>query len=164
MLRLGADAAMPLQGGALYALGIINANHGESVRQYLVEQLNSASGPNTEVVQHGACLGLGLASMASGDDAIFEQLKAVMYGVNAVSGEAAGYGMGLVMLGTAMSQNPDKLEELVNFAQECDHEKITRGVCMGMSLIMYGREEEADTLIEQLSRDKESNIRPTATP
>jgi len=156
----GSSGGSPyLEGGALYALGIINANHGESVRQYLVEQLNSASGPNTEVVQHGACLGLGLASMASGDDAIFEQLKAVMYGVNAVSGEAAGYGMGLVMLGTAMSQNPDKLEELVNFAQECDHEKITRGVCMGMSLIMYGREEEADTLIEQLSRDKESNIR-----
>jgi len=152
----GSSGGSPyLEGGALYALGIINANHGESVRQYLTEQLNSASGPNTEVLQHGACLGLGLASMASGDDAIFEQLKAVMYGVNAVSGEAAGYGMGLVMLGTGT----DKVEELFNFAQECQHEKIVRGLAMGIALIMYGREEEADTLIEQLGSDKEPILR-----
>jgi len=152
----GSSGGSPyLEGGALYALGLINANHGDSVRGYLTEQLNNASGPNTEVLQHGACLGLGLASMASGDEAIFEQLKAVMYGVNAVSGEAAGYGMGLVMLGTAT----DKVEELLNFAQECQHEKIVRGVSMGMALIMYGREEEAETLIEQLSRDKEANLR-----
>lgn len=155
----GSSGGSPyLEGGALYALGIINANHGESVRSYLVEQLNSASGPNAEVLQHGACLGLGLASMASGDDAIFEQLKAVMYGVNAVSGEAAGYGMGLTMLGTGT----EKVAELVTFAQECEHEKIVRGIAMGMALIMYGREEEAETLIEQLIIDKEANLRYSA--
>ena len=40
----------------------------------------------------------------AGDDTIFETIKSVMYGVNAVSGEAAGYGMGLVMLGTGSSK------------------------------------------------------------
>jgi len=152
----GSSGGSPyLEGGALYALGIINANHGESVRSYLLEQLNGANGPSTEVLQHGACLGLGLASMASGDENLFEQLKAVMYGLNAVSGEAAGYGMGLVMLGTAT----DKVEEIINFAQECQHEKIVRGAAMGMALMMYGREEEAETLIEQLARDKEALLR-----
>jgi len=152
----GSSGGSPyLEGGALYALGIINANHGESVRPYLLEQLNNADGPSTEVLQHGACLGLGLASMASGDDTIFETIKSVMYGVNAVSGEAAGYGMGLVMLGTGSS----KVEEIFTFAQECQHEKIVRGAAMGMALIMYGREEEAETLIEQLARDKEAILR-----
>ena len=50
-------------GGGLYALGLIHANHGASVTDYLLAQTKAAS---TEVTQHGACLGLGLAAMASG--------------------------------------------------------------------------------------------------
>merc|ERR1711966_303519 len=63
--------------------------------------------------------------------------------------------MGLVMLGTGS----DKVEELLAFAQECRHEKIVRGTAIGMALMMYGREEEAETLIEQLARDKEALLR-----
>lgn len=44
------------QGGALYALGLIYANHGHSVRPFLLECLR---GTSNETVQHGACLGLG---------------------------------------------------------------------------------------------------------
>jgi 26S proteasome regulatory subunit N2 len=44
------------------------------------------------------------------------------------------------------------IEEMLAYAHETQHEKIIRGVAMGMALIMYGREEGADTLIEQLTR------------
>jgi 26S proteasome regulatory subunit N2 len=51
------------EGGALYALGLIHANHGKGVLEYLSKALGSAQ---NETVQHGACLGLGVAGMATG--------------------------------------------------------------------------------------------------
>jgi len=50
------------EGGSLYALGLINANHGANVVDYL---LNALKASQDEVVQHGACLGLGVAAMTS---------------------------------------------------------------------------------------------------
>ena len=52
------------QGGALFALGLINANHGGDVVQQLRTALSSAQ---SEIVQHGAALGLGVAAMALDD-------------------------------------------------------------------------------------------------
>lgn len=63
----GADASATSsvysEGGSLYALGIINAGMGSTrgVESYLREKLKAS---NNEVVQHGACLGLGVAGMA----------------------------------------------------------------------------------------------------
>lgn len=48
------------KGGALYALGLINAGCGSTVIPYLRDALKAAEG---EVVQHGAALGLGVAGM-----------------------------------------------------------------------------------------------------
>lgn len=54
------------EGGALYGLGLIHANHGEEITKYLLTALRTASDGNVnDVVQHGACLGLGLAAMAT---------------------------------------------------------------------------------------------------
>ncbi len=44
------------EGGGLYALGLIHANHGADIMEYLLNQLKEAS---TDMVRHGACLGLG---------------------------------------------------------------------------------------------------------
>merc|ERR1711887_292722 len=44
-------------------------------------------------------------------------------------------------------------------AQETQHEKILRGLAVGISLVMYGRLEEADPLIESLTRDKDAILR-----
>eukprot|EP01102_Stenamoeba_stenopodia_P013510 TRINITY_DN4394_c0_g1_i1.p1 TRINITY_DN4394_c0_g1~~TRINITY_DN4394_c0_g1_i1.p1 ORF type:complete len:951 (-),score=235.34 TRINITY_DN4394_c0_g1_i1:34-2886(-) len=142
------------EGGALYALGIIHANHGESITKYLLNALHQAT--TDEVTQHGACLGLGVAAMATGNDEIYENLKNVLYGDSAVAGEAAGLAMGLVMLGTASAK---ALDEMLAYAHETQHEKIIRGLAMGIALVMYGREEEADTLIEQLTLDKDPILR-----
>ena len=43
--------------------------------------------------------------------------------------------------------------------QESQHEKIVRGLAVGISLVMYGRLEEADPLIESLTRDKDAILR-----
>ncbi|KAI9690462.1 MAG: proteasome regulatory particle base subunit [Bathelium mastoideum] len=85
------------QGGALYALGLIYSNHGTHVLSYLRDQFKRAS---DEVIQHGGALGLGVAAMATCNEELFEDLKIVLYSDSAVSGEAIGLAMGLIMLGS----------------------------------------------------------------
>lgn len=164
----GVSGSSYSEGGALFAMGLIHTNHGGGVIQYL---RNALKNTQTEVVQHGAALGLGVAGMATADDGkrkpassswdpplanipvadIYEDLKNVLFSDSAVAGEAAGLAMGLVMLGTASSK---AIEEMLQYAHETQHEKIIRGLAIGISMIMYGREEEADALIEQLGTDK----------
>uniref|UniRef100_J3MRB5 26S proteasome non-ATPase regulatory subunit 1 homolog n=1 Tax=Oryza brachyantha TaxID=4533 RepID=J3MRB5_ORYBR len=140
------------EGGALYALGLIHANHGEGIKQFLRESLRNTS---SEVVQHGACLGLGLAALGTADEEIFEDVKNILYTDSAVAGEAAGIGMGLLMVGTAS----EKAGEMLAYAHDTQHEKIIRGLSLGIALTVYGREEEADTLIEQMTRDQDPILR-----
>jgi hypothetical protein len=52
---------------------------------------------------------------------------------SAVAGEAAGIGMGLVMLGSA---DGPALTEMTNYARETQHEKIIRGLALGVALVM----------------------------
>jgi len=54
--RDGAAGSPYSEGGALYALGLIAANHGAGHRAFLLDSLRAAASP---VIQHGACLGLG---------------------------------------------------------------------------------------------------------
>ncbi len=51
---------------------------------------------------------------------------------------------------------------LFQYAQETQHEKILRGLAIGIALIQYGRLEEADSLIEQLQNDKDPILRRSA--
>ncbi|CAN1334585.1 26S proteasome non-ATPase regulatory subunit 1 homolog A [Linum perenne] len=145
------------EGGALYALGLIHANHGEGIKQFLRDSVRSTNveESNVQVIQHGACLGLGLAALGTADEEIYEDIKNVLYTDSAVAGEAAGIGMGLLMVGTAS----EKASEMLIYAHETQHEKIIRGLALGMALTVYGREEEADTLIEQLTRDQDPILR-----
>ncbi|KAL2620791.1 hypothetical protein R1flu_000996 [Riccia fluitans] len=149
----GTGGASPYsEGGALYALGLIHANHGEGIKQFLLESLRNT---NNEVIQHGACLGLGLAALGTADEEIYEDVKNVLYTDSAVAGEAAGIAMGLLMVGTAS----EKAGEMLAYAHETQHEKIIRGLALGIALVVYGQEEEADTLIEQMTRDQDPILR-----
>ncbi|UKZ75766.1 hypothetical protein TrVFT333_003460 [Trichoderma virens FT-333] len=141
------------QGGALYAYGLIHANHGAGALEYLKMQFGQAE---EEVVQHGGALGLGIAGMGTGDSEIFEKLKEVLFQDSALNGEAVGLAMGLIMLGTG---NVKALEDMITYAHETTHEKIVRGVAIGMALIMYGRQEGADVLIEGLLNDPDPTLR-----
>ncbi|KAH8598087.1 putative 26S proteasome regulatory subunit rpn2 [Bisporella sp. PMI_857] len=141
------------QGGALYAYGLIYANHGAEALDYLKGQFSDAQ---EEVIQHGGALGLGIAGMATGNEEIYENLKNVLYTDSALNGEAVGLAMGLIMLGTG---NIKALEDMITYAHDTQHEKIVRGLALGMALIMYGRQEGADELIEGLLNDADPTLR-----
>ncbi|EFX02127.1 26S proteasome regulatory subunit [Grosmannia clavigera kw1407] len=141
------------QGGALYAFGLIHANHGSDALDYLRNVFGSAE---DEVIQHGGALGLGIAGMATGDEEIFEMLKTVLLGDSALNGEAVGLAMGLIMLGTG---NAAALQAMFAYSHETSHEKIIRGCALGMALIMYGQQEGADGMIEALLNDPDPALR-----
>ena len=138
------------EGGALYVLGLIRANHDKGIKQFLLESLRNTS---NEVIQHGACLGLGLGLVALGiaDEELYEDVKNVLYTDSAIAGEAVRIAMGLPMVGTAS----EKAAEMLAYAHDTQYEKIIRGLAIGIALVVYGREEEADTLIEQMTRDQD---------
>ena len=157
--------------GGLYALGLIHANRGGEIQQYLLQQVTAVK---TETEKHGASLGLGLAAMATGNrgaDAalrwvvlhraaeIAAALQEVYNTDSAVAGEAAALATGLVMLGTA---EQDTIEAMINYAQSTEHEKIIRGLACGLALTMYGRRQDADALIDQLLTDKDPILRSAA--
>lgn len=99
------------EGGGLYALGLIHANHGANIIDYLLQQLKDAQNEN---VRHGGCLGLGLAAMGTHRQDVYDQLKFNLYQDDAVTGEAAGIAMGMVMLGSA---NGSAIEDMVRVSE-----------------------------------------------
>ena len=141
------------EGGGLYALGLIHANHGAGITDYLLGQLKDAQ---NEMVRHGGCLGLGLAAMGSHRSDVYEQLKFNLYQDDAVIGEAAGIAMGMVMLG---SKAGDVIHDMVAYSHETQHEKILRGLAVGIAFTMFERLEEADGLIHTLCIDKDPILR-----
>ena len=141
------------QGGSLYAMGLIYANHETFALELIRDHFKKAT---EEVVQHGGALGLGVAGMATGDDGIYEDLKSVLYTDSALNGEAVGIAMGLIMLGTG---NIKALEDMIQYAHDTQHEKIVRGLGLGMALIMYGRQEGADELVNGLLDDADPILR-----
>ena len=141
------------QGGSLYAMGLIYANHETFALELIRDHFKKAT---EEVVQHGGALGLGVAGMATGDEGIYEDLKGVLYTDSALNGEAVGIAMGLIMLGTG---NIRALEDMIQYAHDTQHEKIVRGLGLGMALIMYGRQEGADELVNGLLEDADPILR-----
>ena len=141
------------EGGGLYALGHIHANLGGDILEYLFGQVNDAG---SEQIKQGGGLGLGLAAMGTHRADVYEQLKFCLYQDNAVTGEAAGLAMGLCELA---SKSARAMEDMVAYAQETRDEKILRGLAVGIALVMYGKLEEADALMESLTRDKDAILR-----
>ncbi|WFD29209.1 proteasome regulatory particle base subunit [Malassezia sp. CBS 17886] len=148
-----ASSSVYSEGGALFALGLIHANQGANIVGLLTNALRTNS---AEVVQHGAALGLGAAGMATESEEVYEELRTVLYGDSAVAGEAAGYAMGLVHLGTGSAQ---ATSEMLQYAQETQHEKIIRGLAVGIALLNYGRTSAADGTIDVLMANKDAIMR-----
>jgi 26S proteasome regulatory subunit N2 len=59
------------------------------------------------------------------------------------------------MLGTADENSAD---EMLTYARETQHEKIIRGLALGVAFIYYGRQEEADKTIKLLVAEKVRSI------
>jgi 26S proteasome regulatory subunit N2 len=80
----------------------------------------------------------------------------VLYNDSAVAGEAAGLAMGLVMLGSGSGK---AIEEMIQYAHDTQHEKIIRGLALGVAMIMFGKEIQAEPFIELLAADKDPLLR-----
>lgn len=150
------------EAGALYALGLIHANKGGSgdstTITYLTNALRNAG--NNEVVLHGSCLALGLAAMATGDEALFTEVKGTLFMDNAVAGEGAAFALGLIMLGQADTPLAQAVvPELLNYMHDTSHEKIIRALSLAVAMMTYGKEEAADVIIDQLTRDRDPIVR-----
>ena len=65
---------------------------------------------------------------------VASKLRERLEATNAVIGEAASIGLGLVMLG---SGDKDTYDAMYSFAKETQHEKIIRGIAVGAALLMY---------------------------
>lgn len=152
--QAGPSSSFYSEGGSLFALGLINANHGgATVLNYIRDVMKSTG---SDIIEHGAALGLGVAGMSSGNEDVYEDLRDVLYHDSAIAGEAAGYAMGLIMLGSGSTK---ALDEMLQYAHETQHEKIIRGLAVGISLLFYGKEQAADGIIETLTADKDPILR-----
>lgn len=147
----GSTGSAYTMGGSLFALGLVFAGHGREIIDYLKlfinENGNSAGASDSDVVLHGACLGSGVAGMGSNSEVLYESLKVVLYLDSAISGQAAGLAMGLVMLGLG---NQEAINDMFTYAQETLHEHIVRGLAVGIALLNYGQEDKAQEIIEKL--------------
>ncbi|CAI4224005.1 unnamed protein product [Auanema sp. JU1783] len=141
------------EGGSLYALGLMHANHGNpSVIKFLKQEVANAS---TAAVRHGACLGLGLAAMGTHDQEVYFTLRDALYLDEAVTGEAAGLAMGLVMVG---SLNEAAFNEMVQYVSDTQHDKIQRGLRTGIAILGYGRQEECEKFVTPLLENKSNAV------
>jgi len=68
---------------ALCVVGLIHANHGGEMIDYLLSQLRDAT---SDVVRHGGCLGVGLAAMGTARQDVYDQLKHCLELDDAVTG------------------------------------------------------------------------------
>ncbi|KAK4689650.1 26S proteasome regulatory subunit N2, partial [Tremellales sp. Uapishka_1] len=141
------------EGGALYALGLIHAGRKEGAEEELRKALAEGNDP---IVQHGAALGLGICAIGTADEDIYEEMRSTLFEDSATAGEATGYAMGLVMLGTG---NVKAMDEMISYARETEHEKIIRSLAVGIALCQYGQREKAEPMISMLSKEKDAILR-----
>lgn len=118
----------------------------------------------SDVVRHGACLGMGLVGMGSAHEEAFAQMRDIIIRSSATAGEAAGMGLGMLLLGKGPGWTSERTGmpvsmELLQYAHDSKHEKIIRGIAVGLALTCYGLEEGADALIRQMGGDKDALIR-----
>ncbi|OIR58835.1 MAG: 26S proteasome regulatory subunit N2, RPN2/PSMD1 [Amphiamblys sp. WSBS2006] len=142
------------EGGALYALGLVHARApSQKTADYLLEILQTTASP---ILKHGCALGLGAAASGSGDWGAIDVLKAVLYGDEPVAGQAAGVAIGLLLAGAEEESGKTMAlaEELVTFASETEHEKISTGIHLGVAVLLAGREGDADGLCARLVESK----------
>lgn len=156
------------EAGALYALGLIHGSHpaiSQEARGSALDVLRTHLRRShvNEVLSHGAALGVGLTAMGSADAAIVQELKEVLDTDSAIAGDAAGLAIGMVLVGRSTSSLPESLQDIIlelkNYARETKHEKIIRGIAMGLALMSFGQESGADALIEELRADRDPILR-----
>jgi 26S proteasome regulatory subunit N2 len=153
---------LPFQeAGALYALGLIHAGLGSASKEsreavtYLRNALREYN--SNEQMVHGAALGLGLVAMGLQDDGLVDALFVCVNGCDAVPGEAAAVGIGLVNLGIGAGNVVNMV--LAAAREHNQKEKTIRGLCTAVALMMMGKEGLAEQTIADMVQDRDPWIR-----
>lgn len=145
------------EGGALFALGLISGSQSGAASESTIGDLvNALHSFQKDPIIHGACLGLGAAAMASQRDDLSEALFTVLYGDNALTGEAAAIAIGLIRLGSC---DRAVYGDLLAYAHETQHEKIKRGIAIGIGLVFLGAKDSATDVIKELLADDDFLLR-----
>ncbi|OMJ10946.1 26S proteasome non-ATPase regulatory subunit 1-like protein [Smittium culicis] len=153
----GVSSSVYSESGAYYALGLIYSRSGNpEIVDYLQQALNIYQSKDSEILQHGACLGLGLVAMGHCRSDLYDSLRSVLYSDSAIAGEAAGISMGLLMVG---SGTDSVIDDMLQYARETTHEKIIRGLALGISLAVFGIRDDAEILIKELCNDEDPILR-----
>jgi len=165
------------EGGSLYALGLIHGSHvGSSssdqkrTNTFLRNHLRNSHA--NEAISHGASLAVGLTALGTNDLDTVTDLKELLYTDSAVAGEGAGIAIGMVLVGSGAgnvqhnvmdARDADDIAEVVaelrNYARDTQHEKIIRGIAIGLALVNYGQEENADAVIDDMRADRDPILR-----
>lgn len=156
----GANSTPFSTAGAYYAYGLINSNNfTQSNLEFLMDGYRNSG--QAEPIQHGISLAMGLTGLGTKNEEVYETLKNTLFNNadSAIIGEAAAYGVGMVMSGSA---DENVIEEMLSHAADQHHEKIIRAISISLALVMQGREEQADGLITQMSSSKDAIIREGA--
>ncbi|MCQ2817937.1 MAG: HEAT repeat domain-containing protein [archaeon] len=156
---LPGNPAMPSiysQGGAFFGLGLIYAGTNDlDIKKFLLEAIAKPSN-NKEPIHHGISLALGLVAMGTHDMELYARLLDGIYTDDAIIGEASAYAIGLIMVG---SKNEQAIDDLLKYVHDTQHEKIIRASSLALALIVYGAEENANALIDQLLLEKDPILR-----
>ncbi|KAI5181567.1 26S proteasome regulatory subunit N2 [Nematocida sp. AWRm80] len=126
-----ADKNDPESGGALFALGLISVNSPAVSEDFLSTFLDAEMGSNRTYVLHGACMGVGLTQLGTSDEETVNKFKNILYADTVIQSEAAAYGIGLTCAGQF---NSSLVSELLTYAKDTEHEKISRAVGVAIAL------------------------------
>lgn len=135
--------------GAYYAYGLVHENHfNQQTMNFLLDGFRNSA--QSEPIQHGVSLALGLTAMATKNQEIYDSLRDTLFNNadSAIIGEGSAFAMGMVMSG---SGDQAAIEEMFQHANDSKHEKIIRALSISLALTMLGREESADGLITQMT-------------
>ena len=160
--RDGITSSEYAEGGALYALGLMSpmsdvGRDEKGMESKATSLLMKHLGNTSEVVQHGAALGLGLLCLGKGHGEEIEALKAVLYSDSAVAGEAAALAIGLIYYGGR--RDDETLSEIIHYSKETGHEKISRAIALAVALAHAESEDALSSpLVQQMLNDGNNAI------
>eukprot|EP00917_Polyrhabdina_sp_WS-2016_P009903 GHVP01021725.1.p1 GENE.GHVP01021725.1~~GHVP01021725.1.p1 ORF type:complete len:871 (+),score=165.35 GHVP01021725.1:7-2619(+) len=143
------------EAGSLFAYGLVHSKSQTSPSvKYLLNILEDATDP---IIQHGCSLGIGSASIGSGDKSLVESLRLILYSNDPISGLGSSIAIGLILAGIddEISYIEELSSEIITFASESKHDKIKHGIYTGLALMSIGKGNSADSLIETLLSSRE---------
>lgn len=151
----------PESGGALFALGLICVNSPSIADSFLSTFFDAELESRRSHILHGTCLGLGLTRLGTGDEGTIAQFKNVLYADTVTISEAAAYAIGMVNAGRF---NHTLVRELLTYARDTEHEKISRSVGVSIALQMIETGGTAPTpelamILDEMLLDTNSIVR-----